>query len=1288
MISKGTVIPLILLLGAILLSAGPPQAFVLAQADPPPQARLPYDGLLDIPRLPVVEGADAPAATQAALAPEYAGWSRLVFQSARNRHDWEVYTAAGDGSGQVNLSNDAHSDIHPRLNRGATRVAFASDRDGNFEIYTMNTDGSGLARLTYDGANDVNPAWSPDGSRIAFQSYRDGGQADIYMMNADGSGLRRLTFHGDYDGEPAWSPDGSQIAFTRRSSDQYRIWAMNADGGNLRQLSNQPYSEYPAWSPDGMQIAYDADGDGDGWQELWLMDASGGNQRQVYDPGYQTDAWARSWSPDGRYIAFTRISFIQQGGNWYWTYAYLDAVNAQNLGDVRRLSDNGEDWYPDWQTTDIWPPSSNVLPLPAQSPAPFTVSWSGTDSGPSGIASYDIQVKDGPGGVWTDWLVAITSQSASYAGRGGHTYYFRARARDNGGNMEPWPADYDAQTTVEALPPISVVNPLPSYLGKGGLIRWHGIDPGGSGIRSYDVQYRDGANGAWTDWLTGVGMTFATFTGTIGHTYAFRVAATDNAGNVEAVHASAGDTSTVLATWAASGKVYTNRAQLAADATVTLEPTGEQAISLANGAYILYSLAAPQTIYNVTWAHACFGNLPAAHFYNIYDIRADAVLQPTDDVIQDGNFESGALAPGWQASGIQVPVLANNASHTGNARAQLGSLPASSYQAIATSSGSPRPIVRIDSLGFVHVLWEGAAGLSYVQRSPDGNWSSPHTLTGYTSTRDMAIDANRTVHVFWKDDVLYYAQRPAGGVWSAPEEVPSLASSVAEQFAVDQGGVVHLLLRSSSGGQWYLQRTASGAWLTPELMPYAGFMASYMMGVGSEGVVYACTSNLSGCRLRNTSGSWTMTPVDQAPPRSSVLSRPLVGPDGVVHLLLRDDNQLYYARRDTAGFWSVSPIAPLSYPTSVEYETIRLQGSSSLYVAWIARDNRDLYFSAKRGSATWTQPELIARGLARNESRNEFSISPFDLAGDAFGALHVVWRDSSERLYYTRQMPGDYGEFSFYVVGSGEGIMPRLVADDQRGIAHIIWDQAGLLYANSAAATTGDSRLAQTITIPADQAGSTLSFVYRLNDATAANRLAVQIVDGTSTTTLLSTGTDTSGWTHRWFNLASWAGKTVTLAFTLHQTAGEPATWADLDEVTVGSGVFADLYTSQAPQMIEPGEQITYTITYGNAGGVLAAGVRVSTTLPTGLTYISADPLPKTIAGQTLTWEADDQGPDARPVQITLRVQVAADVASRSILHGDLSITSDSCEVVRTNNTSTPAFFVSGSRCWLPLIRR
>ncbi len=49
----------------------------------------------------------------------------------------------------------------------------------------MNAAGSGVTRLTYNGARDLGAVWSPDGRRIAFYSNRDG-NFEIYVMNAAG----------------------------------------------------------------------------------------------------------------------------------------------------------------------------------------------------------------------------------------------------------------------------------------------------------------------------------------------------------------------------------------------------------------------------------------------------------------------------------------------------------------------------------------------------------------------------------------------------------------------------------------------------------------------------------------------------------------------------------------------------------------------------------------------------------------------------------------------------------------------------------------------------------------------------------------------------------------------------------------------------------------------------------------------------------------------------------------------------------------------------------------------
>ena len=81
----------------------------------------------------------------------------------------------------------------------------------------------------------------------------------------------------------------------------------------------------------------------------------------------------------------------------------------------------------------------------------FVVNWSGDDAD-SGIASYDIQVRDKTlGGAWADWKIAQTSLGEWYTGQGGHIYEFRSRARDHVGNLEAYPSYADSTTDVETI---------------------------------------------------------------------------------------------------------------------------------------------------------------------------------------------------------------------------------------------------------------------------------------------------------------------------------------------------------------------------------------------------------------------------------------------------------------------------------------------------------------------------------------------------------------------------------------------------------------------------------------------------------------------------------------------------------------------------------------------------------------------------------------------------------------------------------------------------------------------
>jgi tetratricopeptide (TPR) repeat protein len=96
------------------------------------------------------------------------------------------------------LTNDPSDTAPAAYGTGPTRIAFMSNRDGNWEIYLVNADGSGLKRLTNSPANDGLPTWSPaplrggtGGAAIAFVSDQ-GGEWAVWAIDPDGTHRRKL----------------------------------------------------------------------------------------------------------------------------------------------------------------------------------------------------------------------------------------------------------------------------------------------------------------------------------------------------------------------------------------------------------------------------------------------------------------------------------------------------------------------------------------------------------------------------------------------------------------------------------------------------------------------------------------------------------------------------------------------------------------------------------------------------------------------------------------------------------------------------------------------------------------------------------------------------------------------------------------------------------------------------------------------------------------------------------------------------------------------------------------
>jgi hypothetical protein len=180
---------------------------------------------------------------------------------------------------------------------------------------------------------------------------------------------------------------------------------------------------------------------------------------------------------------------------------------------------------------------ATVKSLPEWSPSNFLVEWEGYDpnnpdgSPGSGIKYYDVWDSTNNGSSWNIWRAQVTSTSGTFEG-GQHlqTYSFTARAKDNAGNEQPR-GGVQASTKVDAVAPVVSMNGLPQYTTSLPLvISWGGTDSG-SGIASYDVQWR--VQGQDWQWLyENTTLTSYTAHGAQdGVTYEFRARGTDKVGN-------------------------------------------------------------------------------------------------------------------------------------------------------------------------------------------------------------------------------------------------------------------------------------------------------------------------------------------------------------------------------------------------------------------------------------------------------------------------------------------------------------------------------------------------------------------------------------------------------------------------------------------------------------------------------------------------------------------------------------------------------------------------------------
>ncbi len=187
---------------------------------------------------------------------------RLIFASTRHNTQPDLYIKSVDGVAVTQLTADPAADIQPDVSPDGTRVAFASNRTGNWDIWVMRLDGGRPIQVTSGPADDVHPSWSPDGKELVFSRVpAGGGQWELWITDATGAGMQRFIGYGLF---PEWSPVDDRIVYQRareRGNRWFSIWVITLENGEPSfptELAAGAHQAMilPSWSPDGTRIVY------------------------------------------------------------------------------------------------------------------------------------------------------------------------------------------------------------------------------------------------------------------------------------------------------------------------------------------------------------------------------------------------------------------------------------------------------------------------------------------------------------------------------------------------------------------------------------------------------------------------------------------------------------------------------------------------------------------------------------------------------------------------------------------------------------------------------------------------------------------------------------------------------------------------------------------------------------------------------------------------------------------------------------------------------------------------
>ena len=182
------------------------------------------------------------------------------------------------------LTDFEGSEFDAAISADGKWVAFVSDRDGPFDIWVGQIGSGRFLNLTQGKEPNLRMAikvvgFSLDGSQVWLHDADPFSPVRVMPL----TGGQPRTFLGKQAMNVAWSSDGTRIVY-HTSHDGDPMFVADRNGGNARQIFvGQPgtHNHYPAWSPDSRWIYFTRGSPTANQMDVWRISASGGEPERM-----------------------------------------------------------------------------------------------------------------------------------------------------------------------------------------------------------------------------------------------------------------------------------------------------------------------------------------------------------------------------------------------------------------------------------------------------------------------------------------------------------------------------------------------------------------------------------------------------------------------------------------------------------------------------------------------------------------------------------------------------------------------------------------------------------------------------------------------------------------------------------------------------------------------------------------------------------------------------------------------------------------------------------------------